>query len=376
MNFKKGFIYFSGAVLVTSATAYAAYAYHKQSEVVEFNPPHGQYCITETPSAGLRALAGSTSNNSSQIQTEQNSDKTGMVWIPGGEFVMGDKDPSFPDAHPVHKVRVSGFWMDKYVVTNADFARFVKATGYKTVAERPLDPKEFPGYTKEMLAPGSIIFTPPPSHVPLNDHRKWWAWSVGASWQHPQGPQSDIKNKANYPVVQIAYEDAEAYAKWVGKRLPSEAEWEFAARGGLEEKLFPWGDELKPDGRFMANTWQGSFPEENTAEDGFEDLAPVGKFPANGYGLYDMAGNVWQWVSDWYHPTYYHEISQGGVSENPRGPEASFDPAEPKVKKKVQRGGSFLCTDQYCSRYRTGTRGKGDITSGAPHVGFRLVQDR
>jgi len=298
----------------------------------------------------------------------------GMVWIPGGEFWMGNDSPGFRDAQPVHKVRVHGFWMDKTPVTNSQFERFVKATGYITVADRTLDPGQYPNAPAAMLKPGAPVFTPPPAPVLLNNPLGWWRWQPGADWRHPEGPGSGIRDRQNHPVVQIAWEDAAAYAKWAGQRLPTEAEWEFAARGGLDRKEFVWGDEEQPRGRPMANTFQGHFPDDNTARDGFKGTSPVCAFPANGYGLCDMAGNVWQWVSDWYRPDYYQQLAAaGGVADNPQGPQDSFDPGEPGVKKRVQKGGSFLCTDQYCGRFRPGARGKGDVSTGASHVGFRLV---
>jgi formylglycine-generating enzyme required for sulfatase activity len=300
----------------------------------------------------------------------------GMVWIGGGEFRMGSTDPRFPDAQPVHRVRVDGFWMDKTEVTNAQFAKFVEATGYITVAERTPRAEDFPGAPKENLVAGSVCFSPPDQPVPLNNHFQWWSYLRGANWRHPQGPGSDLKDRENYPVVHVAYEDAEAYAKWAGKRLPTEAEWEYAARGGLDQKKFNWGDEFKPGGKFMANSFQGSFPNKETAEDGFARAAPVGSFPANGYGLYDMAGNVWELTSDWYHPrTYEWYARQGELTVNPRGPEEkdSVDPSEPGVKKRVHKGGSYLCTDQYCTRYMPGGRGKGEPSTGTDHLGFRCV---
>ncbi|MBV9034081.1 MAG: formylglycine-generating enzyme family protein [Acidobacteriaceae bacterium] len=298
----------------------------------------------------------------------------GMVWIPGGEFWMGSEEAMFPDARPIHKVYVDGFWMDRATVTNEQFANFVKATGYVTVAERPADPALYPGAPPAMLRPGAPVYTPPSGPVPLNNLLNWWSWREGADWCHPEGPGSNIQGREKHPVVQVAYDDAVAYAKWVGKRLPTEAEWEFAARGGLDRKTFVWGDEDTPGGRQMANTFQGHFPDHNSGEDGFKGTAPVCSYPANRYSLCDMSGNVWQWTSDWYRPDYYQKLAaQGGVARNPQGPDNSYDPSDPGVPKRVQKGGSFLCTDQYCGRYRPGGRGKGEAASGASNVGFRLV---
>jgi formylglycine-generating enzyme required for sulfatase activity len=306
-----------------------------------------------------------------------------MVWIPGGEFSMGARDPfdmkdivgmqATTDSRPIHRVAVDGFWMDATEVTNEQFARFVKATKYVTVAERKPTAEDFPGAPPENLVPGSVVFHPPDHAVPLNDHFQWWAYVDGADWRHPLGPQSSIEGKEKYPVVQIAYEDAQAYAKWAGKRLPTEAEWEFAARGGLSGKLYPWGDEFTKDGKWMANSHQGNFPNIDTGADAFVGIAPVAQYPANGYGLFDVGGNVWEWTSDWYRPDYYVELAAAGVARNPQGPADAFDPSEPGVPKKVHRGGSFLCTDQYCSRYAVGTRGKGEVSTGTNHLGFRCV---
>ena len=309
----------------------------------------------------------------------------GMVWIPGGEFSMGAQDPpgmdmvgmkATTDSRPIHRVYVDGFFMDKTDVTNAQFAEFVKATGYVTIAEKTPSPEDYPGAPPENLYAGSVVFSPPAHAVSLDNHFQWWSYVKGANWRHPTGPKSSIKGKENYPVVQVAFPDAEAYAKWAHKRLPTEAEWEFAARGGLAGKPFVWGEKFKPNGKWMANTYQGHFPDKDTGTDGFVGLSPVTQFAPNGYGLYDMAGNVWQWTTDWYRPDYYNQLAQaGGVARNPKGPDSPFDPAEPNEKKKVHRGGSFLCTDQYCSRYMVGTRGKGEITTGTNHLGFRCVSD-
>jgi sulfatase modifying factor 1 len=308
----------------------------------------------------------------------------GMVWISGGLFAMGATETiatdtigirSVADARPVHQVYVDGFWMDQTDVTNEEFAAFVKATGYVTIAERTPRAEDFPGAPPENLVAGSVVFSPPSHSAPLNDHYEWWSYVKGANWRHPSGPASSLKGRQKYPVVHVAYPDALAFAKWAGKRLPTEAEWEFAARGGLAGKIYVWGDEFRPSGKWMANTHQGHFPYTDTGEDGFAGIAPVAQFPPNGYGLYDMAGNVWQWTSDWYRPDYYQQLAAaGGVTRNPRGPDTPYDPAEPTEKKRVHRGGSFLCTDQYCSRYIVGTRGKGEVSTGTNHLGFRCVK--
>jgi sulfatase modifying factor 1 len=243
-----------------------------------------------------------------------------------------------------------------------------------TVAERAPTAAELPGVPAGDLVAGALVFTPPDHPVDLRDTAAWWNYVKGADWRHPLGPDSDLIGKERYPVVQVAYADAAAYAKWAGERLPTEAEWEFAARGGLKGKLYVWGDELKPGGKWMANIYEGQFPVKDTGADGFVGIAPVARFPANGYGLYDMSGNVWQWCSDWYRPDYYAQLAKDGVARNPQGPDSSFDPEEPGAKKHVQRGGSFLCTDQYCNGYMVGTRGKGEVDTGCNHVGFRCVK--
>ena len=307
----------------------------------------------------------------------------GMVWIPGGEFSMGNVNPTnmtdggketMNDARPVHRVHVDGFFMDENEVTNAEFAAFVKATGYITIAERKPTKEEFPDAPEANLVAGSVVFTPSFTND-LSDHYQWWNYVHGADWKHPLGLESDLKGKENYPVVHVAWEDAVAYAKWAGKRLPTEAEWEFAARGGDAGEMYTWGNQLKPNGKWMANIYQGKFPSKDAGLDGYAGIAPVKQFPANKYGLYDMAGNVWEWCNDWYRPDYYQTSSAEGVAKDPKGPDASYDPSEPGEKKKVQRGGSFLCTDQYCTRYMVGTRGKGEYRSASNHVGFRCVKD-
>lgn len=296
-----------------------------------------------------------------------------MVWIPGGTFHMGCADCGMPDTLPVHTVTVDGFWMDPAPVTNAEYAKFVEATGYFTLAEKKPDPRDLPGVPPEDIVPGSAVFTPPKNPVPLDDIRNWWTYVPGANWRHPEGPASDIKTRLDHPVVHIAYEDAEAYARWAGGRLPTEAEFEFAARGGLDAKRYAWGDELRPGGRYVANIFQGRFPNGNTGEDGYLGTSPVHAFPPNAYGLYDMSGNVWQWTSDWYRPDTY-ALRAGTTVRNPKGPDSSFDPQEPGTQKKVQRGGSYLCSEQYCQRFLVGSRGKGEIRSSSSNLGFRLVR--
>ena len=311
----------------------------------------------------------------------------GMVYIPGGEFSMGSLDPTemfcggdqpMDDARPLHRVYLDGFFMDATEVTNEEFDRFVKATGYVTVAERKPTREEFPGVPEKNLVAGSAVYSPASRQVPLDDHFQWWSYVPGASWRNPDGPNSDLKGREKFPVVHISYEDAAAYAKWAGKRLPTEAEFEFAARGGLSGKPYPWGDDLKPAGQWPANIYQGKFPVKggDAGEDGFKGIAPVAQYRPNGYGLFDVGGNVWEWTSDWYRADYYSTLAeQGGVARNPQGPSSSFDPNEPDQPKRVQRGGSFLCTDEYCTRYMVGTRGKGEVRSASNHVGFRCVKD-
>lgn len=310
----------------------------------------------------------------------------GMVLIPAGEFAMGSDQPNTNNTErPVHGVRVSGFWMDRNEVTNAQFAEFVTATGYKTTAEKPVDweelKKQVPAGTPKpddaVLAPGALVFIP--SRTPLadlRDYTQWWAWTHGADWRHPYGPQSNIAGKDNHPVVQMSWDDAVAYATWAGKRLPTEAEWEYAARAGLGSKRYPWGDQPLTDTEGKhANIWQGRFPDSNTAADGFVDTAPVATYPANAFGLHDMAGNVWEWCSDWYRADAYAIAARAGVATDPKGPERPWDPQEPEALKRVTRGGSFLCHVTYCESYRTAARRGSAYDSGAPHIGFRCVKN-
>jgi formylglycine-generating enzyme required for sulfatase activity len=304
-----------------------------------------------------------------------------MKWIPGGEFTMGSDAPAHE--HPAHRVRVDGFWMDETDVTNAQFRAFVEATGYVTTAEKPPDWEEMkkqypPGTPKPAdfkTEPGSPVFTPPDHPVPLDDVRGWWKWTPGADWRHPEGPGSSIDGKDDHPVVHVSWFDAAAYAKWAGKRLPTEAEWEYAARGGLERKKYVWGDEPYSEERPQCNIFQGHFPDKNTEKDGYARTSPVKAFAPNGYGLYDMAGNVWQWTADWYLPEAYALTAGKRVLVNPAGPEHSFDPRE-RPPERVQRGGSFLCCDEFCFNYRPSARLGCTPDTGMSHLGFRCVMSR
>lgn len=296
-----------------------------------------------------------------------------MQRIPAGRFSMGSND-FYPEEGPVREVHVDAFSIDVFTVTNRDYAEFVDATEYVTIAERPLNPDDFPGAPLDALVPGALVFHKTDGPVDLRDWSQWWSYVPGASWKHPEGPGTTVESRLDHPVVHIAYEDAEAYASWAGKRLPTEAEWEYAARGGVDGAAFVWGEEMEPGGKPAANTWQGEFPWQNLVTDGYERTAPVGMFPPNGYGLYDMAGNVWEWTSDWYRPDTYSLRATAAPIKNPQGPGSSYDPAEPGTKKKVQRGGSFLCSEHYCSRFLVGSRGRGEIHSASSNLSFRLVR--
>ncbi len=308
----------------------------------------------------------------------QSTAPPGMVFIPGGEFLMGsDKALSRPDERPVHQVKVGPFWMDTTEVTNAQFKSFVEATHYVTTAEIPPRMEDImaqlpPGSEQppaESLQAGSLVFAIP------KGVEYWWQWVNGADWRHPEGPLSNIDGKDNYPVVQVSWFDAVAYAKWAGKRLPTEAEWEFASRGGLKGKTYVWGDEAPAKGKPKANTWQGEFPKSNLGTDGHTGSSPVGSFAPNGYGLYDMAGNVWEWVQDFYRSDAYQLQSDKKVAVNPQGPKDSFDPEEPYITKRTQRGGSFLCEEKFCASYRPSGRMKASPDTGLIHTGFRCVSD-
>lgn len=319
----------------------------------------------------------------SEIKFSGDTSYTGMVYISGGQYDMGgDNDQAARDEFPKHKVQVSPFFMDATEVTNADFKKFVDATGYITTAEKKPDWEEIrktlpPGTPKppdSVMVAASLVFKPGNGPVDLNNYSLWWSWVKGADWKHPEGPGSNIMGKENFPVVHVSWDDAMAYCKWAGKRLPTEAEWELAARGGLINNIYSWGNEHVNSGKPKCNSWEGKFPYLNTKKDGFVKAAPVKSFEANGYGLFDMAGNVWEWCSDWYDENYYLSLGSG-ISLNPKGPGKSYDPAEPYTPKRSLRGGSFLCNDAYCSGYRVSRRMKSSPDTGLEHTGFRCVKD-
>lgn len=321
---------------------------------------------------------------SNPIQSKSEGDRNStpasfprMAWISGGTFQMGSND-FYPEERPVHRVTVDGFWMDKYPVTNAEFRRFVEATGYVTLAERSPNPDDYPGVELSMLVPGSLVFHRSRHRVDLHNPSLWWAYVPGASWKHPEGPASSVDDREDHPVIHTAYEDAQAYTAWAGKALPTEAEWEFAARGGLEGMAYVWGDEFAPSGELMANTWQGEFPWQNLKNDGFEGTSPVGSFPANGYGLYDMAGNVWEWISDFFRP--HHPDEPVKACCTPRNPRVEsyqqnnrlYQP-DAHIPRKVVKGGSHLCAPNYCLRYRPAARQGEAIDTSTCHIGFRCI---
>ncbi len=336
--------------------------------------------LLERSASGPRAAA-STENEMGEMtmhELSQTRAPKDMLWIPGGTFRMGSED-FYPEEGPVHDVCIEGFWMDQNLVSNEQFARFVKATGYVTLAERPLNPADFPGAPAENLIPGALVFQKAQGPVDLSNYMNWWAWTPGASWMHPFGPGSTIERVEQHPVVHVAYEDAEAYAKWAGKDLPTEAEWERAARGGLDSKKFTWGDEHFPGGKAMANSWQGEFPWQNLLVDGFMGTSPIASFPANGYGLFDMAGNVWEWTVDWFVPRHADEVAKPccgpSLSHRVGSPEKSYDPRQPqfRIPRKVVKGGSHICAPNYCLRYRPAARQPQMIDTGMSHLGFRCI---
>jgi formylglycine-generating enzyme len=303
--------------------------------------------------------------------------RDGMIAIPGGTYRMGS-DKHYPEEAPVHRVTVDAFWMDRTPVTNRQFKAFVRATGHVTSAQIAPDPKEYPGALPHMLYAGSLVFIAPERPVDLRNWSEWWTFLKGADWRHPYGPRSNINGLDNHPVVHVSFADALAYAQWAGKDLPTEAEWELAARGGRDGADYAWGDELTPGGAYMANTWQGEFPRQNLCADGFERTSPVTAFAPNGYGLHDMIGNVWEWTTDWYSQAHTADAPKACcIPENPRGaPEhASYDPAQPAVRipRKVIKGGSHLCAPNYCRRYRPAARHAQPVDTSTSHVGFRCV---
>lgn len=338
-------------------------------------------CSSNLPSRfGIKSVGNIDTSASSNKKTSH----VGMKWIPGGSFSMGASDKNGrDDEYPAHQIKLSGYWMDETEVTNKQFSEFVKATGYKTVAERKPDWEEIkkqlpPGTPKppeDALVPAALTFKAPNHQVDINNPGEWWHWTPGADWKHPQGPGSSIVGKDNYPVSQVCWDDAQAYSRWANKRLPTEAEWEYAAKGGLKNAVYPWGNEEIEFGKPKANTWQGNFPLKNTAWDKFELLAPAKSFKPNGYGLFDMAGNVWEWVADWYDADYYKTLIHK-TTTNPLGSANSNDPMEPGIPKKVTKGGSFMCNVSYCSGYRVSGRMKSSMDTALENTGFRCVSSQ
>jgi formylglycine-generating enzyme required for sulfatase activity len=332
-------------------------------------------------------LLNQSCKNQTQIKTEEQiSQIPGMVWIPGGIYDMGASDSdrmALSHEKPKHTVKVDGFYMDETEVTNAQFSRFIEATNYITTAERPVDwelikqqlPPGTPKPHDSLLLPGSLLFKKTKESVPnLYDFSQWWRWTNGANWKQPEGKGSSIDGKDNHPVVHVSYEDAMAYCHWAGRRLPTEAEWEFAARGGKRDKIYFWGD-LTDKLSSYVNSWEGEFPVDNTQADGFEKSAPVKTYPPNGYGLYEISGNVWEWTSDWYSSQYYQYCKENSITNNPKGPNEAFNPNNPYIDERVIRGGSFLCNASYCASYRVSSRMATDPSTSLEHLGFRTVMD-
>jgi formylglycine-generating enzyme len=338
-----------------------------------------------SPASSANTASNDTEAESLIIEEPAVDRPTGMVWVPGGKFKMGGSD-GFPDEQPIHEVELDGFWMDSTEVTVAEFKRFADATGYVTVAERKpkredfadqLSPEQIAAIPEEVLVPGSICFNPDFDRQTFPEGRRptpaeiylVWMYKRGANWRHPDGPDSGIEDRMDQPITHVSWSDCAAYCEWAGKRLPTEAEWEYASRGGRDQETYPWGNEREPGGRWMTNIWQGEWPFKNLNQDGHEKTSPVASYEANGYGLYDMSGNVWEWCHDWYRPDYY----ENSPTRNPFGPVDSLDPNEPNIPKRIQRGGSFMCNANYCTGYRVAARMKGDVMSGTWHCGFRTA---
>ncbi len=355
------------------------------STEAECHPAGGRAAILAAPPAdSISDKSDSKSNPVDTMGAQNPAKEKEMVLIPGGEFMMGAEGAlALPREFPKHPVEISSFYMDTHEVTNAEFRAFVQATGYMTVAERPVDWEELkkqlpPGTPKppeEVLQPGSLVFTPAPGITDLSNYFQWWAWTTGANWLHPDGPGSTIDGRDDHPVVHIALQDAKAYAEWAGKRLPTEAEWEWAARGGLKDAAYPWGNKDVNEAPFECNFFQGSFPSVNSVADTYEQTAPIGSFSPNGYGLYDMAGNVWEITSDWFDEKYYQSLSKSTAVKDPKGPSKSFYSGSPYAQHTVIKGGSFLCNDSYCASYRVSARMPLEIDAAMNHVGFRCVRD-
>lgn len=389
-NFVKTGIYFGFSLVVLAGCNHSKNNTENTPEQVEIKTAEMQtetpeHCISNVPDrfSGLKTANTKQEEINVDSLKKNNPSLKNMVFIPGGEFHMGGRDAQFArqDEFPVHRVKVNSYFMDPHPVTNAQFKKFVEATGYVTTAEKDVDWNEMkkqlpPGTPKpdeKLLKAASLVFTPPDHRVNLNDVSNWWSWVQGANWKHPYGPDSNIEGLDNLPVVHVSWRDAQAYAKWAGKRLPTEAEWEYAARGGHDDYIYAWGFQRVNEGQPKANSWDGEFPVYNSQHDGFVGLAPVEQYPPNGFGLYDMAGNVWEWCHDLYHYDYYKTFNPDVVADNPTGPKTSYDPMEPNAQKRVIRGGSFLCSDSYCSGYRAAARMKCTEDTGMSHLGFRCV---
>lgn len=364
-------------ILIIVVTLFSCNNSKNQSASIENKNDSTATCMMVPSRFGSAAI-------DSSLQFSGDTSVTGMVFIKGGTFMMGgDNNQASPDEFPKHKVKVDDFWIDATEVTNAQFQKFVDATHYITTAEKKPDWEEMkttlpPGTPKppdSLLVAASLVFRQTSGPVNLNDYGQWWGWVKGADWKHPEGPNSSIEGKENHPVVQVSWYDAMAYCKWAGKRLPTEAEWEFAARGGLENNIYPWGNESINVGKAKANSWGGKFPYYNDKKDNYISSAPVKSFLPNGYGLYDMAGNVWEWCSDWYDANYYKTF-ENTTAINPQGSAKSYDPEDTYTPKRSLRGGSFLCNDSYCSGYRVARRMKSSPDTGLEHTGFRCVKDK